>query len=53
MSTEPAACREVSSEHFERNPGIEDSVTKSYKDKADAVCRTFRMGGYDGGPRKE
>jgi hypothetical protein len=34
MSTEPAAGRDISSDHFERNPGIEDSVTESYKDKA-------------------
>ena len=53
MSTEPAAGRDISSDHFERNPGIEDSVTESYKDKAYAVGPLLSIGNHDGGPRKK
>jgi hypothetical protein len=53
MSAQPATGCNISSEHFERNPRIEDSVTKSHKDKANAVGPLFSMSDYDDGPGKE
>jgi len=53
MSAEPAPGRDIGSDHFERNPSIEDSVTKSYEDKAYAFAPLLSMADYHGGPGKE
>jgi hypothetical protein len=52
MSAEPAPGCDICSDHFERKPGIEDSVTKGYKDEAYAIGPWFTVGDYDDEPKQ-